>query len=109
MVEKKMQDFVIVLVTCASEEEAQYLAQNALENYLAACVNIFQCRSLFHWQNKIDGQEERLLILKTQRKLLDDLVALIKTHHSYELPEIIALPVIGGSAEYLDWIRQETE
>ena len=104
-----MQDFVIVLITCASDEEAQFLAQNALENYLAACSNILPCRSLFHWQNKIENQEERLLILKTQRKLLDDLVALIKTHHSYELPEIIALPIIGGSAEYLDWIRQETE
>lgn len=104
-----MQDFVVVLVTCASDEEALYLAKEALENYQAACINIIQCRSLFRWKNKIDSQEERLLILKTQRKLLDDLTALIKAHHSYQLPEIIALPIIGGSAEYLDWIKQETE
>jgi periplasmic divalent cation tolerance protein len=105
-----MPSYVVVLVTCASKLDAQKLAQIVLEKRLAACISIVDCvESFFRWQSQVDHAQECLLILKTQDKHLDDLTKLIKLHHSYELPPIIALPIIGGCTDYLNWIQQETE
>jgi len=65
--------------------------------------------SHFRWQNRIDSADEALLIIKTRASLLDEVVRTIKELHSYEVPEVIALPIVGGNQDYLDWIDRETE
>jgi len=100
--------YIIVLVTAADDDEARLIAKVLLEQKMAACVNIMSgIVSLFWWQDKIDQAGESLLVIKTGRSLLDEVVALVKEMHSYENPEIIALPVAGGSSRYLDWIDKE--
>ncbi len=100
--------YIIVLVTAADDDEARLIARVLLEQRKAACVNIVPgIVSLFWWQEKIDQTSESLLIIKTNQSLLDEVEALVKEIHSYENPEIIALPVVGGSSQYLDWIGKE--
>ena len=100
--------YIIVLVTAADDDEARLIARVLLEQKKAACINIMSgVVSLFHWQDKIEKTSESLLVIKTSQPLLNELVALVKEMHSYENPEIIALPVIGGSSQYLDWIDKE--
>ena len=100
--------YIIVLVTAADDDEARLIAKVLLEQKKAACVNIMSgIVSLFWWQDKIDQASESLLVIKTGKSLLDEVVALVKEMHSYENPEIIALPVAGGSSRYLDWIDKE--
>ncbi len=103
-----MEKNVVVYMTCASKEEAGELAEKILTERLAACATIINgVHSMFHWQDKIDSEEESLIILKTRKKLLGKLVAFVQEHHSYDVPEIIALPIVGGSDEYLKWIESE--
>ena len=76
----------------------------------AACINIVPgVSSLFRWQGKLDSAQENLLIIKTKASLLAEIVRLVKEIHSYEVPEIIALPIIGGNEDYLKWIHSEVE
>lgn len=104
-----MEAFVIVMSTCASKEEAEKIVNRLLNARLIACANILPAvLSLFHWKGKIDRAEEVMLIMKTRKKYFKELVEWVQTHHSYELPEIIALPIIDGSGEYLDWMFEET-
>ncbi len=96
---------VVVLITAGAEEEADRIAGVLLNKKKAACVNIVPgIRSLFRWQGKIDSAQESLLIVKTESSMLDEIIRLVKEVHSYKVPEIIALPIIGGSRDYLDWI-----
>lgn len=96
---------VIVLVTAGDNEEANLIARVLLEQKKAACVNIIDgMSSNFWWQGAIENTTESLLVIKTAAALLDTIVELVKEIHSYENPEIIALPVIGGSADYLEWL-----
>jgi len=100
---------IVVLITCASREEADKIAAALVSERLAACVNfIDNVRSIFHWQGEVEDADEVLLIAKTQIDILDNLILLVKQEHSYDLPEIIALPILGGSKEYLNWIDSET-
>ncbi len=104
-----MSDYVAVWVTCASREEGQRLAQLLVERRLAACVNLIDgVESLFRWRGAIDKAKEILLIAKSRAALLPELTAAIKENHSYETPEIIALPIVGGDADYLNWLETET-
>ena len=101
-----MTDQIVILSTCASEDEAQRLARKLLEERLCACVNIVpQVQSLFHWQGKVDSGTESLLIIKSSRELFAAVASAIESLHSYEVPEVIALPIIEGSANYLNWLR----
>ncbi|MBI2329573.1 MAG: divalent-cation tolerance protein CutA [Chloroflexi bacterium] len=101
---------VVVLITAATEEEARSLAELLLNQRKAACVNIVpRVDSLFWWQGKLDSAQESLLIAKTRASLLPDIIEMVKMAHSYDVPEIIALPVIGGHEDYLRWIDSETE
>ena len=76
----------------------------------AACVNIVpNVSSLFWWQDKLDSAQESLLIVKTKASLLDEIIRLVKEIHSYDVPEIIALPIIGGNQDYLEWIDKEVD
>jgi len=104
------QDKVVVLITTGTEEEANKIASVLLNQRKAACVNIAsRINSLFWWQDKLDSAEESLLIIKTKASQLDEIVRLVKELHSYEVPEIIALPIIGGSQDYLEWIDGEVQ
>ncbi len=104
-----MDSYIVVLTTFGSKEEALQVTEKLLKARLIACVNIIDnLASLFHWKGKIEKSCEALAIMKTQKKHLEELMEWIQTHHSYSMPEIIALPVIGGSGEYLNWIKEET-
>jgi len=98
-------DRIIVLITAGSEEEAHKIAKLLVNEKKAACVNIVPgVDSLFHWKGKIDSARESLLLVKTRASLLSEIISLIKEIHSYEVPEIIALPIIDGSDESLKWL-----
>ena len=99
---------IVILVTTSSEPEAHKIAELLLTQRKAACVNIVpKVESSFWWQGKLDSAKESLLIIKTNASLLSEIVDLVKTAHSYEVPEIIALPIIGGNEDYLKWIDDE--
>jgi periplasmic divalent cation tolerance protein len=98
-------DRIIVLITAGSEEEAHKIAELLVNEKKAACVNIVpRVDSLFRWKGKIDSAREKLLLVKTRVSLLPEIINLVKQVHSYEVPEIIALPIVGGSKEYLKWL-----
>ena len=98
-------DRIIVLITAGSEEEAHKIAKLLVNEKKAACVNIVpEVDSLFWWKGKIDSARESLLLVKTKASLLPEVISLVKETHSYEVPEIIALPIMGGSEDYLKWL-----
>jgi len=102
-----MTDYVVVFVTTASVEEARRIASAVIDARLAACVNIIaQVESVYRWRGDICHDRESLLIMKTAREQLAELDTLIKSLHSYEVPEIIALSIEGGSEQYLTWLRE---
>ena len=95
-------------VTASSYEEANKLSSLVIENKLAACATIVEnVRSLFRWEGKVNSEKESLLILKTTAGRFTDLEKLVKKHHSYEVPEVIAFPIVMGSEDYLKWVRKE--
>jgi len=99
----------VVFITVGSQEEARKIAAALLEGRKAACVNIIpKVESHFWWEGKLDTDQELLLIVKTRASLVDELINLVKSVHSYDVPEVIALPVIGGNQDYLDWLDKET-
>lgn len=101
--------FVVVLTTAGSEETARRIASALVERRLAACVNLVPgVASTYRWEGKVATDAERLLIVKTTRARLAEVEAAIREHHDYELPEVLVLPVAGGSAEYLRWIEEST-
>ncbi len=97
--------YVVVLVTAKDKKEAERIARGLLEAKLIACANIIEgVQSLFWWQGKIDSSKEVLLVLKTKKILFKKVSARVKSLHSYQTPEIIALPIVAGSDDYLGWI-----
>ncbi len=104
-----MTEFIIVLITASKEEEAVRIAQELVDSRLAACVNIVRgLRSIYRWKGKREDEEEVLMVVKTRQDLFDGLKKRVKELHSYSVPEIIALPVMEGSEEYLKWLHEET-
>lgn len=100
---------VVVFVTASSHEEAEKLGRMIVESRLAACANIVSgIRSIFRWDNKSSVENECLMIIKTTFQRYSELETVIRQHHSYTVPEIIALPVVAGSVSYLNWIKDET-
>lgn len=100
---------VVVFITASSKKEAEAIAAALIKERLAACVNIIAgVNSLFRWQGKVDRAKEALLIVKTKKTLMHKLIRKVKSLHSYEVPEIIALPVISGDRKYLDWVNDST-
>jgi len=98
-------DRIIVLIIAGSEEEAHKIADLLVNEKKAACVNIVPgVDSLFWWEGKLDSARESLLLVKTKASLFPEIVEMVKRMHSYEVPEIIALPIIGGSEDYLKWL-----
>ena len=100
---------VVVFVTTSSEEEADKISSLLLEKRTAACVNVIpRIKSRFWWQGKLDSAQESLLIIKTRAALMPQLTDIVKKAHSYTVPEIVALPIVAGDKDYLDWVDQET-
>lgn len=104
-----MKGYLIVLVTVSSSEEAETIAYALVEEKLAACVNIIPgLTSIFTWEGKLDRAAELLLVIKTRQERMKELIKTVKDLHSYSVPEIIALPIIGGSEDYLKWVDEST-
>ncbi|GAA2629058.1 divalent-cation tolerance protein CutA [Actinomadura fulvescens] len=97
-------------VTTGNREEAEKVVQAAVEGRLAACAQISgPITSTYWWQGKLERDEEFFIVMKTTDERLDALVANIKANHSYDTPEIVAVPIVGGLGDYLTWIKAETE
>jgi periplasmic divalent cation tolerance protein len=97
--------YIIVLVTTANKQEAENIAQHLLDAKLIACANIISpVASHFHWSGKIEKAQECLMLMKSRRDLFEKLTESVKALHSYEVPEILALPIVDGSTAYLDWL-----
>jgi periplasmic divalent cation tolerance protein len=104
-----MTDKIVVLSTAGSQEEAHRLAMHLVEKRVAACVNILPAvQSIYRWKGAVEDAQEWLLIIKTRRQLLPGLQRELRTVHSYEVPEMIALPIVEGLEAYLNWIDEET-
>jgi periplasmic divalent cation tolerance protein len=100
-----MTDKIVVLCTCASEEEAEKLARALVEQRLAACVNVIsRMKSFYRWQGNLETATECLLVIKSSRGHFEELRAAVEKAHSYEVPEVIALPVVEGAPNYLNWL-----
>jgi len=103
-----MTDKIVVLSTCDSEEQAKELARHLVESRLAACVNILpSARSVYRWKDKVEDAEEWLLVIKSRRDRFNALRDALVQMHTYEVPEVIALPVVDGSEAYLAWLDRE--
>jgi len=104
------EDFVVVLVTAGSGDEAVRIGRALVADRLAACVNVVpSVRSIYRWQGAVEEADEHLLLAKARAADVPAIEARVRQLHSYELPEILALPVTGGSTAYLAWLGQSTE
>jgi periplasmic divalent cation tolerance protein len=102
-----MSEPIVVLLTAASGEEAARLAEMLVASQLAACVQILpEMESIYRWQGKVERQSEVLLLAKTTRARFEDLEREVRALHSYETPEIIAIPIVAGSQPYLNWLTE---
>ncbi len=100
--------YIVVFITAKDAEEAEKISKTLVKRRLAACVNIVpEVSSRFWWKDKLDSAKESLLVVKTKDPLLPDIVKAVRKIHSYSVPEIIALPIVGGNPDYLDWIDSE--
>lgn len=101
-------DAVLVIATAGSEAEAVHLARTTVERQLAACVQLLPIRSIYMWQGQLHDDPELLLLFKTRRALYAALEACIREQHSYDVPEILMLPVQAGLPAYLAWLVEQT-
>jgi periplasmic divalent cation tolerance protein len=100
---------IIVFITAPKEQEAAKIAHALVEARLAGCVNILKnIRSIYRWEGKTEDEKEVLMIAKTQKRLFRSLQQKVKELHSYSVPEVIAVPVTEGSADYLKWLKDVT-
>jgi periplasmic divalent cation tolerance protein len=100
--------YVMVMTTCPNDEEASRLAAALLEKKLSACVQASNITSTYRWKGAVETEREVRLLIKARYADYTAIEALIKSTHSYETPEVLAIPVIAGSQSYLDWIDTET-
>jgi periplasmic divalent cation tolerance protein len=104
-----MADYIVVLTTLGSEEEAASLARTLVERKLVACVNVLPgVRSFYRWEGSICDDREVVLIMKTRRERFEALSAAVEELHPYDVPELIALPLQAGAAAYLSWLDEST-
>lgn len=102
------QAYCVILTTTGSQEEADHLSELLVQEKLAACVQRFPITSTYTWEGKLTRDSEWLLLIKTRSDKYKEIETLILTHHSYDVPEIIQLPVETGNPEYLSWIDDNT-
>src|SRR5687768_2515437 len=105
----KQSQFIVVLVTTASEEEATTIGRDVVKQGLAACANILALKkSIFQWEGKFAEEQEFLIIVKSRSDLFEDLSIAIQRLHSYKVPEIVAIPILKGSPDYINWLMDST-
>jgi len=105
-----MSEPLVVLITAGSQEEAERIAQSLVAEMLAACVNVVPgVTSIYRWEGEVQRDQEWLLVAKSRRDVLDRLIERVQEIHSYDVPEIIALPLAGGSEPYLRWLDSVVE
>jgi periplasmic divalent cation tolerance protein len=103
-----MTEKILVLSNCGSEEEARRVARALVEARVAACVNIVPgIQSVYHWQGAIQEDSEWMLVIKSTRPMFESLAAELRKSHSYQVPEVLAIPLIAGDQNYLDWMDRE--
>ena len=101
--------YIVILATAMNTEEANKIAKKLVDDKLVACVNMVEnVSSVFRWEGKVDEAKEVLMILKSRKDLFEKIAETIKSLHSYSVPEIIALPIIDGNQDYLNWIKEST-
>ncbi|WOD39593.1 divalent-cation tolerance protein CutA [Nodosilinea sp. E11] len=99
----------VVLVTAGSEAEATHLARYLVEARLAACVSLFPMQSIYRWEDEVQTEPEWQLIIKTDLSQFEQLTQAVTQHHSYDVPEIIALPIVNGFPPYLTWLQAQSQ
>lgn len=100
---------IVVYITAPNEDEAARMAKALVEARLAGCVNIIRnIRSIYSWQGRIEDEPEVLMVVKTQKSLFEELSKKVRELHSYSVPEIIAIPIIEGSQDYIRWLKEVT-
>ncbi len=105
-----MDEYRVVFITTPNEATSLSIARTLVNERLAACVNILpQVRSIYQWKEDMCDEMEQMLVIKTISKNVKRLVARVKTLHGYEVPEVIALPILTGNKDYLSWISHETD
>ena len=98
---------LVIFITASHKDEAQKIAQALIAKRLAACVNIVEhVASVFWWEGKVDNATEALLVVKSKKEKFNRIVKLVKSLHSYVVPEIIALPIVAGEKNYLKWLDE---
>lgn len=105
-----MAGYIIIYITTGSINEAKKIGRVLIDEKLVACSNIISpIRSIYKWKGKVCDDKEALMVLKTKKKLFNQIVKRVEKLHSYDVPEIIAMPIIEGSSKYLSWINEETK
>ena len=106
---RRANSVVVVLVTCANEEQGVSIARSLVGERLAACVNLVRgIRSIYRWRDRLEDEQETLLLVKTRTRLLARVERRVRELHTYEVPEVVALPLVAGSKPYLDWVLEST-
>jgi periplasmic divalent cation tolerance protein len=100
-------EFCIVVTTYSDEEVGKRLVEGLVSGRLAACIQSIDITSAYHWKGKVNREKETLLLIKTKSSLYNEVEAAIRSVHSYEVPEIVQVPIAGGWEGYLDWLRKE--
>ena len=98
---------IIVIFSTTPQDKSENLARMLIDKRLVACVNVLPVHSYYRWHGEFCSEPEHLLIAKATQEKADEVIAAIKAHHPYEVPEIIVLPVSGGHLPYLQWVHQE--
>jgi len=99
--------YVVILITTKDVPEAKKIAQALLNKKVIACANIVKdIQSLFWWKGKVDKAKEVLMIIKSKKEHFQKIIKIVKSLHSYDVPEIIALPIVAGNKDYLKWIEE---
>lgn len=102
-------DFNLVYITAASAQEARAIGRTLVEERLAACANVIDAMvSYYWWEGKLQEDSEAVLIAKTRATLVEALIARVKALHSYDCPCVVAVPIVAGNPDYLDWLGRET-
>ncbi len=103
-----MEKYIVVLITAANDDEASMLGKALVQEKLIACANLSPVNSIYRWKGELYEEAEVMLTCKAMEANLEKIIARVKELHSYEVPEIIALPILGGSKDYLDWVEENS-
>ena len=103
-----MTNYAIIITTYSDKDAAKHTAKLLVEKRLAACVQMFPIESVYLWQGRIHDEDEIMLFIKSKTSLFDKIATTIRENHSYEVPEIVKIPITDGLPEYLKWIAEST-